>query len=217
MTQKILMIDTETTGSLDKPLNYNVGCAVIDRYGKIYETLSACVKEIFRDRSDLMQSAYYACKIPLYEMQLANGEMVLLTLQELKERIADMCKRWNIKIWCAHNARFDYRAMNNTIRFLTEDVQRYFLPYGLTAWDTMVMAQDVICTMPTYRKFCEKNGYICKNGQLRKTAEILYRFIMKDNDFVEEHRALEDVLIEAEILTYCFRKHKKMRKELWAK
>ena len=79
----------------------------------------------------------------------------------------------------------------------------------------MKMAQDVFCSKKSYRKFCEKNGYITENKQLRKTAEILYRFVSLDNNFVEEHKALEDVDIERQILAYCQRQHKKMRKKLW--
>jgi hypothetical protein len=36
-----------------------------------------------------------------------------------------------------------------------------------------------------------------------------------NNDFIESHTALEDVMIEKDILAYCFNKHKKMRKLLW--
>ena len=70
--------------------------------------------------------------------------------------------------------------------------------------------------MTTDRNFCNKNCYLTKNGQLKFTAEILYRFISKNNDFTESHTGLEDVLIEKEILAYCFKQHKKMERRLWA-
>jgi hypothetical protein len=79
----------------------------------------------------------------------------------------------------------------------------------------MKMARDVIHKMPTYRKFCEENGFITKTGQLSAKAEDLYRFIIKDPTFVESHTGLEDVQIEREIMNYCYRQHKKMRKVLW--
>ena len=79
----------------------------------------------------------------------------------------------------------------------------------------MKMAQDVICQMPTYKTFCQENGYTLPNGACRKTAEILYRFISGKEDFEESHTGLEDVLIEAEIMFYCFRQHKPMRKLLF--
>jgi hypothetical protein len=69
--------------------------------------------------------------------------------------------------------------------------------------------------MPTYHKFCEDNGYLTKHNKPRFTAEIVYRFISKNNDFVESHTGLEDVEIEAQILAYCMRQHKKMNKKLF--
>ena len=54
-----------------------------------------------------------------------------------------------------------------------------------------------------------------KNNQVKLTAEVIFRFITKNNDFVENHTGLEDVLIEKEILAYCYKQHKKMRKKLW--
>lgn len=46
-------------------------------------------------------------------------------------------------------------------------------------------------------------------------AEVIYKYISGNYDFVESHTGLEDVLIEKEILAYCFRKHKPMRKKLY--
>ena len=111
--------------------------------------------------------------------------------------------------------RFDHGTLNTTERWLTKSKYRYFFPSEYVICDTLKMARDVILKMPTYKRFCIENGYVTKNGQLRATAEILYRFIKKDNDFVESHTALEDVLIEKEILAYCFKQHKKMRRLLW--
>ena len=96
--------------------------------------------------------------------------------------------------------RFDYGTLNTTERWLTKSKYRYFFPYGIEICDTLKMARDVIAKMPTYQRFCEENGYLTKNGQYRLTAEIIYRFITKDNDFVENHTALDDSCIEARIL-----------------
>jgi hypothetical protein len=105
---------------------------------------------------------------------------------------------------------------NNTERWLTKSKYRYFFPYGVKICDTLKMARQVIATMPTYKNFCEENNYLTKNNQCRLTAEIIYRFITGDMEFKESHTGLEDVLIEKEILRYCYAKHKKMVKEMWA-
>ena len=210
-----IMIDTETCNSMEDPLCYDISWQVIDSHGRLYENRSFAVKQVFSGMPELMATAYYANKIPAYWEQINKGEKQLANLYTIREALAKDIKDYDCEFICAHNARFDNCSLNTTQRYLTNSRFRYFLPYGIEWWDTMKMANDTICKMPTYRKFCEENGYITKNKQLRKTAEILYRFISQDNAFIEEHKALEDVDIEREILAYCVRKHKKMRKKLW--
>jgi len=78
------------------------------------------------------------------------------------------------------------------------------------------MANDTICKQWSYKEWCYKNGYLTKNGRVRKTAEILYRYISGDDKFKEEHTGLEDVMIEKEIFAHCMRQHKPMRKECFS-
>ena len=210
-----IMIDTETCNSMEDPLCYDISWQVIDSHGRLYANRSFAVRQVFEGMPELMASAYYANKIPTYWEQINKGEKILASLYKIRQTLIEDVKDYDCKFICAHNARFDNCSLNTTQRYLTSSEYRYFLPYGIEWWDTMKMANDTICKMPTYRKFCEENGYITKNKQLRKTAEILYRFVNADNEFVEEHKALEDVDIERQILAYCVRKHKKMRKKLW--
>ena len=67
-----------------------------------------------------------------------------------------------------------------------------------------------------YRVWCEQNGYITKNNQCRFSAEVLYKYITGNDDFIESHTGLEDVMIEKDILAYCYSRHKKMVRQLWA-
>ena len=212
----IAVIDTETANGLEDALVYDVGWAIIDKQGNVLVTRSYLVQEIFCDERELMQTAYYAEKIPAYLQDIADGKRKIVPFYLIKKIFADDCKRYNCTTACAHNARFDLNALNTTQRFLTKSKYRYFFPYGMEIWDTMKMAQDVICPMPTYRRFCNAHeGFTLKNGNPRKTAEILYAFITKNPDFSESHTGLEDVLIEKDILTYCLRQHKRMRKGLF--
>ena len=163
-----------------------------------------------------MQSAYYAEKIPMYEKQIANGERKIVKYATAKKHVAKLAKKYNIKAMIAHNARFDYRSTTKTQRYLTKSKYRFFLPYGIELWDTMKMANDTICKQVHYKEFCYNNGYLTKNGRVRKTAEILYRYISGKNDFIESHTGLEDVVIEKEIFVHCLRQHKPMRKKCFA-
>lgn len=211
-----MTLDTETTNGFDDPIVYDIGGAIHDKQGNVYETFSFVIYETFVGMADLMETAYYAEKIPMYREQIRKGERKMVRYATAKNVIAELCNKYNVKAIIAHNARFDYRSTATTQRYLTKSASRYFLPYGVPVWDTLEMAKSVIKDKPTYRNFCEKNGYIVRGKQVRLTAEILYRFISGQEDFEEEHTGLADVLIEKEIFTYCMRQHKKMKKSPWA-
>ena len=211
----IVVLDTETSGSLDCPFVYDIGWVITDKYGTVYRKRSFINREIFFLEKELMQSAYYVEKLPLYYMRIARKQTQVANWNTIKKILWSDMEEFETNIVVAHNARFDYLSTNNTQRWLTKSAYRYFFPYGTEVWDTLKMARDVIGKMPTYRKYCEENDYICKNGQLKMTAEVLYRFISGKEEFEEEHTGLADVMIEKEILAYCYKQHKPMRKKLW--
>ena len=218
------VIDTETC-PLDRdfegvdPMNmlvYDIGWVVTDKRGTTYAERSFVVDEIFNKEIDLMNSSYYAEKLPQYREDIANGSRIVADFYTIRKILLDDMEEYGIKEVYAHNMRFDYHALNNTERWLTKSKYRYFFPYGTEICDTLRMAREVIGKMPTYKSFCEKNGYLTKTGRLSMKAEHLYRFISKDNDFIESHTGLEDALIEKEIMAYCYRQKKKMERHLWA-
>lgn len=223
-----LMLDTETANTIVEEdgklemrfaLPYDIGFAVIDSKGNIYEKHSYVNEDIFCDEYNLMKSAYYANKIPQYIRDLAHQDRQLKNTYEIRKIIFDVCEKYDCKFMCCHNARFDYRALNNIQRWTTKSKYRYFLPYGLEVWDTLKMSRDVLLKMPTYIAFCEKNGFMTKHNkpQPQLTAEVIYRYITDNTDFIESHTGLEDVEIETEIYKYLVRQHKAMRKKLFEK
>lgn len=211
-----LTIDTETANGLDDPMMYDIGGAIHDRHGNVEETFSFIIYDVFCADRDLFNTAYYAEKRPMYEEQIAVGTRKIVSIYTARKHISELCKKYNVKAIIAHNARFDYKSTNGTMRYVSKSKVRYFLPYGIPLWDTLKMAQDTICKQKTYVRWCQENGYVQKNGKVRATAEILYRYITCDNEFIEEHTGLEDVLIEKEIFAKCMAQHKSMRKSVWA-
>ena len=210
---KYILIDTETANGLDNPLCYNIAWKVIDRVGNVYAEGNYINRDIFFGMRDLMETAYYANKIPQYLDQIAAGEIKVASWYEIKKIFRDMCEAYNVRAIIAHNARFDYRSCTTTQRYETASKYRYFFPKGVEVWDTLTMARDVMGKRPTYKKWCENNGYVLKNGQPRLTAEILYRYISQMPDFEEEHKAMEDVNIECVIFWYLTSRKKAMRRK----
>lgn len=71
------------------------------------------------------------------------------------------------------------------------------------------LACENLYTQVSFRKMAINNGWITKAGNFKTSAEIGYRFLTGDVDFIEEHTGLEDVLIEIKIMAYALRQNKK--------
>lgn len=218
-------IDTETSNSLITPENkldlsqslvYDIGWQVIDRQGLPYKKRSYVVAEIFLDK-ELMNTAYFKEKIPQYWEDIKSGKRILATLLNIRKYFLIDRKKYEVKNVFAHNAYFDWKALNNTLRYITGSKYRYFFPRSVEMWDTLKMSRDIFGTEKMYTRFCDENGFKTnhKTPQNRYTAEILYRYIKKDLDFIESHTGLEDVEIETEILLYCLNSKKEMRRLLF--
>ena len=212
---KILVFDTE---GIRSGLCYDLGAAATDRGGNVYDTLNLINGDIYEGRKDLMQTAYYKNKLPKYEEEIASGIRKVVSFEEMKYLFAEFCRKHNIENVYAHNIPYDYNSLNKTSLYLTGD--NYFFPNGLTFYDTNTMTKQVVKDTASYRKFCEKHNFLTSTGKPQTKAEIVYRYLTDNPDFVEEHTGLADVMIEKEILAYCYKKHKKMNgiyhnKEVW--
>ena len=211
-----IVVDTETTNSIDDPLCYDIGFAVIDKTGHVYESHSFVVADIFLDK-ELMSSAYFADKIPQYWVDIKKGKRVLKSFFNIKKAFAQCVRKYKVKIVLAHNARFDYKSLNLTQRFLTSSKYRFFFPFGVEIWDTLKMSREVLNNLEEYEEFCYNNDYLTKRLCKRFTAEIIYRFITGDNSFEESHTGLEDVLIEKDIFVFCINRKPNINGALWSK
>lgn len=212
--ERIIVVDVETTNSIDDPLCYDVGFAVINPKGEILESHSYVVADIFLD-NELMESAYFKDKMPQYWEDIKNGKRILRRFKTIKSIFADVVKQYGVKIVVAHNARFDNRALNLTQRFLTSSKYRYFFPFGIEIWDSLKMSREVLKNNVKYDNFCYDNNFITKRGVKRYTAEILYRFLTDNLDFEESHTGLEDVEIEKEIFAFCLAEKPEIDGALW--
>lgn len=202
---RIFMVDTETAGSLEAPLVYDFGGQTVDEHGEIVGAqFNHVMMEVFYQMAELMQTAYYAEKIPQYDDDIWEGVREVMNFMDTRNKICKYLKDENINVICAHNARFDIKALNNTIRIITNGRVKYFFPYGVEVWDTLKMAHNVLKNDPSYKQFCLDNNYMTKHKvpRPRLTAEIIYRYITNDLEFEEAHTGLKDVEIESKILAY---------------
>ena len=212
--ERFIVVDTETTNTLDEPICYDVGFAVVDRFGAVYEKYSFVVAEIFLDR-ELMSYAYFADKIEQYWQEIKAGKRKLAKFSTIRRVFADACKRNGVKVVMAHNAYFDNRSLNLTQRYISASKYRYFFPFGTEIWDTLKMSREVLKSDDDYGEFCYTNDFLTSRLCKQFTAEVIFRFICGDPSFEEQHTGLEDVLIEKEIFAYLMWRKPTLNGALW--
>lgn len=216
-----MVLDTETCPidrerqdvTPENMLVYDIGYAIVDKKGNVYRTGSYIISDVFfKEFYSKMQSSYYAEKIPNYMQDIGENKRKVKSWSEISFILREAIQEFRVAAIVAHNARFDFGALKNTKEYLN---QYAMLPF-MTWYDSLKMARSVVAEMPTYKQFCYDNRYLTKTGKCKLTAEVLYRFIKNDITFIESHTALEDCIIEKEILAYCFKQRKKMSRLLFS-
>jgi hypothetical protein len=200
-----MVIDTETANSVEQPLPYDFGWAVVDtNSGEVVETASYVCAEIFCDKT-MMEQAYFAEKIPAYWKEIKQGQRKLTSFLKIRKALWACLKTYGIKQVCAYNMGFDRRATNNDTRFLTSSFLRWFFPYNVEFVCIWHMACTSFLNTLDYVNYATIHGFVSEAGNIQTSAECAYRFLTGDADFAESHTGLEDVLIEVAILLNCLK------------
>ena len=213
MTEKILIIDTETTNTIEDALVYDVGYIVADYDGNIYHRDSFVNADIFCDK-ELMSSAYFVEKIPQYWKEIKRGERTLTSFRKIMWTLRHVMKDYNITKVYAYNCKFDYASLNTTQRYITSSKWRYFFPYNAEFHDILALSRHVLKKLDSYREFCKDNGYVTQRNVNRYTAEVVARYFF-DESFTEEHTALADCEIEYKILLKCLKMDSDFETKMW--
>lgn len=217
----VLVLDVETTnnnfgdGLHNDGLVYDIGFVISDKKGNIYAKRSFAITEIF-DWKELMSSAYYVNKLPLYYKRLANKEIEKISIWDARKRIIKAMEVFNITEVYAYNASFDYTTLNNTVRYLSGSSCRWFFPYGTQICDIWHIACQVLGTQKTFQWENVRKEQTTPNRKpnLLTNAERMYNYIQATSDFEEEHTGLADAIIESQILARCLKSHKKIDKKI---
>ena len=227
--------------SIAKPLIYDLGWTVIDRYGNIYIKRNFLISEIFSVPS-VFNTAYYCEKRPLYLEMLRNGSITLTDWQTaIDYLLKDLVKVESVG---AYNSMFDYKKalpftdlyidrlyspkFNEWETFQNELIEKMansnnrnesnrvfdemhfnFRGTNYPMFDIWGLACEHILNCDEYRDLCDCNGWHSSSGKFYKTsAEMTYRFLKGNEDFIESHTALDDALIESEIFSEIVKRTK---------
>lgn len=75
--------------------------------------------------------------------------------------------------------------------------------------DLWGIACDRLINIDKYRNYCLQNGLVTDSAiYFKSSAETSFQYLMKQHNFIEDHTALSDAEIEAQILTKALKKGK---------
>lgn len=199
----VAIIDTETTKN---GMVYDLGVAIMNAAtGEVIDTFNAIVEETFNDVS-AMATSYYACKIPAYLEAINSGALEVLGFSECFKRFGALLESYDVRSVWAYNMAFDFKALNRTIAELSNGFVACFFPDSVRCYDLMSSAINLVGNTRRYQKWAIEHDYVTPTGRARATAETMFRFIAGDDSFIEDHTALSDAIVEADILAHLVAK-----------
>jgi len=202
----ILVLDTETcdlTGSV-----YDVGYTITNKKGDILTTYNALVREIFTDAKKMM-GAFYAKKMFSHYAPMLDDQLVKMAdWSEIVERIRSDVEEFNVTTVAAYNAGFDFRVMAATHKML--GFEGSVLKEKIKVLDIWQFACETKLSQKSYKKLAISRGWVSPAGNIKTGAEFCYRYTSNDHDFIEDHTALSDAVIETQILAACFAQKKRV-------
>lgn len=202
----VLVVDVETCGGFGDLHVYDIGFAVVEpKSGEIIEAHSVVVAEVFYGMAKEMKTCYYAEKLPLYYAGIEAGTWDVLPFWTMWNLVRNTMQKHGITKVYAYNCGFDKKALNNTIKSMTHNKWSHFFPKGTVFCDIWHMACQTIMSQRNFVKFCNRHGHVSDAGNIRTSAEVCYAYMTKNPHFVESHTGLEDVIIEAQILSKVLR------------
>lgn len=186
---RIMVFDTETTG-LDRPFMYQFGFVVYD----------TDLKKVLCQDEYLLSNIWYNKELmsgALFKDREHSKDIVTCSLQDLCINLLYIFNHYNIKFAFAYNCDFDIKVMNFNCDFY--NIVNPFKINRTIIKDIRMFALKYICN-ENYKNFCDSYSLYTDNGNYSTTAENVYKYINKTNNFEENHTALSDSLIELEIL-----------------
>lgn len=198
---KILVFDTETV-DVEHAFCYNVGYCIVDTETK--ETLikrDYVVEQVWENKM-LFSTSYYADKKDLYVSALRGRRAKIKHWGHIMQRMVRDIQEFDVEYAYAFNSPFDVRVFDfNSEWFKSSNALDYVKTIDIrTLINPLIFSSE-------YKEFCETHNLFTESGNYSGNAESLTKFIRQDKEFVEDHTALSDSLIEADIILYMLDKY----------
>lgn len=200
----ICIFDTETIGRMTAPLIHNYGHVILDRNLDIVRACDRRVSEFHFQHPELLEASEF------YVAHRIADTVPARKFKNVLNMLISDCKQNKVKVLAAYNVAFDIRALRSTAKFFgcEEELEKFLKKVKIV--DILKLARETVCREMGYKQYVYSvpNGVSEKTGKPRTTAELVYGYISNNPNFKEDHTALSDCRIEAEILQYILRTYK---------
>jgi hypothetical protein len=227
---------------LDFPLIYDFGYILTDSKGAIVETESTLIEEIFNDDALFNTAYYavkkplYLEKLAKNEIAIDTWKNVSAKFEEILKKYNPVVCAYNaqfdLKKAIATTEMFfkgleekgnfwknqlDEKIENkiNKVKFTGEYIPNPCFRFRKSDYeiiDIWRVACENLLNTDKFRNYAFENGFLTKSNYPQTSAEIVYRYLFFAENFIEEHTAFADAVIEKQILFKVFQQKQKYNK-----
>ena len=191
---------------------YNIGYLICDKFENIFLERSfavlPCIWENLQNCLQAREMTHKNIEEILSDIEnTTKRKYVYNSVEEVKKLILSDCIKYHIKEIWAYNCAFDRGSLK---RLFADDWE--MLDNLVTFYDIIPAIVHTTLLSKKYVKWCNENKFITKKGNVMTKAEIVYKYLTGNNNFVEEHTGLNDCRIEYYILLTAINSGKKINR-----
>lgn len=193
---KVLLVDVETCDNSRVILDFSF--MVVDLESATYSHLSTYIIKETWNNKELLKGEYIdKDKIIEYKEGIDKGLYKLISFYEFVKELEKILTLYNISVFSAYNVKFDYDALIKTFNYYN-----VIIPKSIQSLDLFDLYEysKTLFLNKKYYNFCLDNNYFTPKGYIKTNVETLYKFILKDNNFIEKHLGMDDLKKEFHIL-----------------
>lgn len=201
----VAVIDTETATLWGEVFDF--GMVIVNSKGTEVARYDAIVKEVY-DSVRLMKKAFYFNKVDsFYEPNLRCNRMVKKSWRTICVEVSALCAKHRVSVVSAYNLAFDRRVIAAT--------NKKYNGFSMFAKGTKELclwkfACSTELQSEAFEELAIAQGWVSEAGNLRTNAEVAYKFMTGNLSFSESHTALDDALIELDLLKLLMAKNSEL-------
>ena len=196
----VVVFDTETT-NLEKPFCYNIGYTIVNLdNGETLVKRDYVVEQVWHNPM-LFVTAYYADKREKYVAAMRSRKATMAKYGYICQAMIRDFIKYEVVGAYAFNSPFDDKVFGYNCEWFKCNNPFDNVPiFDIRGYVCEFMVDD------NFKAFCEEHGYFTDGGNYSTTAEVMFRYLTGNTEFIEDHTALSDSEIEAAILLECLRR-----------